>query len=136
MSSFRELPVKAALAIRIWSVYLAVEIELRRCSLPVLVGRCLAIPRRRERPQPPRRLGRAVHRALSLGRFQARCLPKALVLMRLLAEQGDEPRLVIGLPSMPKSTDAHAWVELDGRDVGPPPGRGNLEPLVSYPLSD
>ena len=36
--------------------------------------------------------------------------------------------LVIGLPEQAKDERAHAWVELEGRDVGPPPGRaGHLE---------
>jgi hypothetical protein len=56
----------------------------------------------------------------------------ALVLYRLLRAQGDRAELVIGLPSDARTKDAHAWVELDGVDVGPPPGRsGHLE-LTRY----
>ncbi len=44
------------------------------------------------------------------------------MLYRLLREQGDAAELVIGLPKNPADKSAHAWVELDGVDVGPPPG--------------
>jgi Transglutaminase-like superfamily len=50
-------------------------------------------------------------------------LINALVLYRLLREQGDPVELVIGLPEQAADERAHAWVELEGRDVGPPPGR-------------
>lgn len=40
--------------------------------------------------------------------------------------------LVIGLPEEPVDERAHAWVELEGRDVGPPPGRGNHVELARY----
>ena len=56
----------------------------------------------------------------------------ALVLYRLLREQGDEPELVIGLPQTAADKDAHAWVELGGVDVGPPPGRGTHEELARF----
>ena len=56
----------------------------------------------------------------------------SLVLYRLLREQGDDAELVIGLPQTPADKDAHAWVELAGRDVGPPPGRGPHEELARF----
>ena len=71
-------------------------------------------------------------RSLGLGPIRARCLFTSMVLFRLLRDQGDEPELVIGLPIEPKDKDAHAWVELGGRDVGPPPGRGRHEELARY----
>jgi hypothetical protein len=64
-----------------------------------------------------------VYRTLRLGPRQPTCLVNALVLYRLLREQGDQAELVIGLPADAADKDAHAWVELDGVDVGPPPGR-------------
>ena len=60
-----------------------------------------------------------------VARARARCY-------RLLREQGDEPELVIGLPQTAADKDAHAWVELDGVDVGPPPGRGTHEELARF----
>jgi hypothetical protein len=56
----------------------------------------------------------------------------ALVHYRLLREQGDTPELVIGLEPSPRTKDAHAWLEVNGIDVGPPPGRGLHEELVRY----
>jgi hypothetical protein len=53
-------------------------------------------------------------------------------LFRLLHEQGDEAELVIGLPAAAATKDAHAWVEINGVDVGPPPGRGSHEVLARY----
>jgi hypothetical protein len=40
--------------------------------------------------------------------------------------------LVIGLPREAITKDAHAWVELDGTDVGPPPGRAGHEPMARF----
>jgi hypothetical protein len=87
-----------------------------------------------DRPaQSPWLLSYAVDKALRIGPFRPRCLVSALVLYRLLHEQGDEPELVIGLPAAAASDHrAHAWIEFDGRDVGPSPGRGRHAPLARY----
>ncbi len=77
-------------------------------------------------------LGRLLNRRLRLPWWQPLCLPRALVLYRMARRRGFTPQLVIGLPTLADSKDAHAWVEIDGRDVGPPPGgRGHL-PLARY----
>jgi hypothetical protein len=55
-----------------------------------------------------------------------------LVMFDLLRAEGLHPELVIGLPADPRSHIAHAWVEVDGRDVGPPPGRHQHGELVRY----
>ena len=96
---------------------------LRREQLPAYVAR-LGKPRERRAPLSPARLSRAVDRSLRLGSHRPRCLVNALVLFRLLREQGTPAELVIGLQETPADKDAHAWVELDGADVGPPPGKG------------
>jgi hypothetical protein len=82
---------------------------------------------------PPTLLSRAVSRGLRVGRWQPRCLIRSLVLYRLLRAQGDPADLVIGLAEQPHSHDAHAWVELGGRDFGPLPGRGRHVELARYP---
>lgn len=115
---------KARLAVRIWLRFVHVSIQVRRKPLPVFVARLGAVdvaaaPTRR----PVRTLARAVDRSLRLGSHRPYCLINALVLFRLLREQGDPAVLVIGLPEAPTDERAHAWVELDGHDVGPPPGR-------------
>jgi hypothetical protein len=110
-----------------------VRVRLRRNSLPAIVAdlgtvnRAYRSPRRR-----PARLGRIVSRVLRIGPWRARCLHTSMVLYRLLREQGDDVELVIGLPLEPKDKDAHAWVEIDGHDVGPPPGRGKHVELARY----
>lgn len=89
------------------------------------------------RPRPPqrnpKRQGVAIYKALRIGRWQPRCLTLSLVHFSMLSEQGLHPVLVIGLPAEAANHDAHAWVEVDGHDVGPPPGhRGEVE-LARYP---
>ena len=54
------------------------------------------------------------------------------IVVRLGLRRIPLPELVIGLPREPKDKDAHAWVELHGMDVGPPPGRGLHEELARY----
>jgi hypothetical protein len=56
----------------------------------------------------------------------------ALVLFRLLRRQGDPAELVIGLPATAADQNAHAWIELDGRDVGPAPGRNGHVELARF----
>jgi Transglutaminase-like superfamily len=122
---------KAALALRIWRLYPRVVLGLRREQLPAFVAR-LGQPGRRRPPHSPARLSRAVDGSLRLGRRRPRCLVSSLVLYRLLREQGDAAELVIGLPQTPADKDAHAWVELAGTDVGPPPGRGPHQELARF----
>lgn len=125
---------KARLAVRVWIRFALVVVRLRREPLPALVERLAQAngrsPRDRHRPAT---LSRAIHRSLRIGDRRPRCLLSALVLFRLLREQGEPAELVIGL--MPDAPDqrAHAWVELDGRDVGPPPGRFGHEEMARLP---
>jgi hypothetical protein len=128
------LRAKAALALRIWLLYPRVVVAIRREQLAAFVAR-LGSGGRRRGPLSPTRLSRAVDRSLRLGSRQPRCLVSALVLYRLLREQGEDAELVIGLPQRPADKDAHAWVELAGVDVGPPPGRGSHEELARFKSS-
>jgi hypothetical protein len=54
------------------------------------------------------------------------------VTFRMLHEQGDPAELVLGLPERPEDKDAHAWVEVDGYDIGPPPGGAGYVELARY----
>lgn len=118
------------LAARICGAYLQVRRELRRRALPELVT---AAPVGSRPRQDPRRLGQAVSRLLRVGgETHMRCIHRALVLHRLLAAQGDRATVVIGLPGDAGSERAHAWVELDGRDLGPAPGRSGHVPMAHY----
>lgn len=127
----RPLSDRIGLLTRIWIAYLRVVLMARR-PLPdqvrVLQKRTVGS----SRPVTPQRLGGAIHRGLRFGPFVPRCLPKALVMFEILHEQGASPELVIGLPTEARSHEAHAWVELDSVDVGPPPGRAGHEELVRY----
>lgn len=115
---------------RILVTFARVQVLLRMRPLPALVEALRASAARRPPGHKPARLGRAVAAALRLGPYQPRCLVKSLVLYRLLLEEGHDAALVIGIPENAESTDAHAWVEIGGRDVGPPPGRGGHQELM------
>jgi hypothetical protein len=118
--------------VRIWTRFLLVRVMLLREPLPVFVSRLGRAPRRTRLRLSPSLLSRAVHCTLHLGKRRPTCLVASLVLFRLLREQGDDAHLVIGIPSVAKSKDAHAWVEVGGVDVGPPPGRGTHEPMARF----
>ena len=123
---------KLQLWFRIVRWFLIVRVRTGREPLPKLAARIGdAGPARGER-LPPRQLAWAVDRTLHVGRLRPRCIFNALVLYRLLREQGDAAELVIGLPKNPADKAAHAWVELDGIDVGPPPGRNGHEQMARF----
>jgi hypothetical protein len=126
------IPARLGLAVRIWMAFIRVRLTTRTHPLPVAVARLGAAGRPPRYRIDPRRLGSIVARVLRFGGWRARCLWTALVLYGLLRGQGDGAELVIGLPLEPKDFDAHAWVEIDGKDVGPPPGQGEHEELARY----
>jgi hypothetical protein len=124
--------VKISLVFRVCATFVIVHVTLRRYPLPRAVER-LGRPRRRSKYHvPAKRMGNAVVRTLWAGPRKPRCLFSALVLYRLLRAQGDPAEIVIGLPENAKTKDAHAWVEIDGIDVGPPPGQSGHVELTRY----
>jgi hypothetical protein len=130
----KRLPLlrKGAVTVHTLGLFVRIAVDAKRRPLPKVVDR-LKHPRRLSSTHAdPRRLGRIVSSVLHIGPWHARCLYASLVLFRLLQEQGDRPELVIGLPREPKDKDAHAWVEIDGVDVGPPPGGYRHEELTRY----
>jgi len=122
---------KLTLLARVWWTALQVQLALRRKPLHEVVAE-LGCPTSRP-AVPVALLSRAVSRGLRIGAWQPRCLIRSLVLYRLLRAQGDQAELVIGLHERATSPDAHAWIELGGRDVGPLPGRGAHRELSRYP---
>jgi hypothetical protein len=127
------LLAKVALLWRVWAVAAQVRMALWRRPLPEVVS-SLAAANDRARV-PTSLLSRAVSRGLRIGPIQPRCLIRSLVLYRLLRAQGDDAQLIIGMRDQTVSTDAHAWVELAGRDVGPLPGGKGYRELSRYPRS-
>lgn len=123
---------KARLALLVLFDLLVVGLGLRRHRLPDLVRRLQRPARIRLPAVAPRRLGRIVHRLLSPGSYRPRCLVSSLVFLRALRRTGTAGELVIGLPPAAGSHDAHAWVEIDGREVGPPPGRLGHTEMARY----
>ena len=126
-------PSDLVLVSRIAVEYGRVRWDLRRRTLKdVVTARRLGTAR----PEDPRRLSRAVTKVLGLSQGdRARCIHRALVLQRMLARQGVASDLVIGLPPDAKNERAHAWVEVDGRDMGPAPGRGRHHALARYAVT-
>lgn len=122
---------KAWLITRIWVSYLRVVL-MARLPLPDQVKTLQSRPVLSTRPIAVSTLGRAIHRGLRVGPLTPRCLPKAMIMFEILHQQGARPELVIGLPKGPTSHEAHAWVELDKVDVGPPPGQSGHEELARY----
>jgi Transglutaminase-like superfamily len=117
-----------------WVQLAVVVAGLRRRSLPEMTRR-LSVPRRRASHvhcYPARRVSAVADRALRSTPYQPRCVLRALVVFSLLHRQGDQPELVIGLPLQAADKDAHAWLEIGGIDVGPPPGRSDHVELARY----
>ena len=134
MSRTGSLPLvtKAQLAARIGGTFLLVHWRLRRAPLPSVVE-SFGAPDQEGLPRvEARRLSRIVYGTLHVGPLRPRCLINALVLFRLLRAQGDPAELVIGLPHDARDHEAHAWVEVERVDVGPPPGKGSHEELARY----
>ncbi len=123
--------LKARLALRVVRSYLLVRWSINRKPLPVFVREFGQAAVRPDRHQPAL-LSRAVDRTLRLGPYRPRCLTTSLVLYRLLREQGEDVQLVIGLPFDALDHTAHAWIERDGVDLGPPPGRGRHSPIARF----
>jgi hypothetical protein len=124
--------MKLRLAGRTWWAYAGVRLALRRDPLPVVVQQQSRHGRPTGYRLAPNHLGRIVRRALNIGPRPPRCLFNALVLYRLLWAQGDRAELVIGLPVEPVNKDAHAWIEVERVDVGPPPGAYGHRELARY----
>ena len=124
---------KVVLAARIWALAVYVHLATRRRPLPQVVASLARRGESRRRTGVnPVRLGTIVTRVLTFRGTPPRCLIAALVAFRLNRAEGHGVEIVIGLPSRPIDKDAHAWLEINGRDVGPPPGQfGHLE-LARY----
>ena len=114
--------IKAQILLRIWRCFLSITLRDPREPLPRFIARLGRVPVPSGERIPPFHLQRAVLRALHLGPWRPTCLANALVLYRLLRVQGDQAELVIGLPVEALTHRAHAWVELNGQDLGPFPG--------------
>jgi hypothetical protein len=118
--------------VEIWSTYARVRRAVHRVPLPQLVDELAEGVDRPPLSGPPAELSAAIDRRLSLGHRRPTCLVSALVLFRLLRRRGQAAELVIGLPEGASTSEAHAWVEVDGRDIGPAPGRNGHVQLARF----
>ncbi len=128
----RSAPGRLVMFARAWHAYLLAVLALSRHPLPVAVQRLADVPRHSGPNLAPRATGRFVWRRLRIGSWRPACLMRSLVLYRLLAQSGVRADIVIGLPERPTNQEAHAWVEVQGVDVGPPPGRNGHKELARY----
>lgn len=119
---------KARLGTSVWLTYASIRVKMNGAALPDFVASLGQPARPAKRRYSPRRLSRVVYKTLHVGPKRPRCLYSALVLYRLLRSQGDSAVLVIGLPPDAPDHLAHAWVELDGQDIGPPPAATATSP--------
>ena len=125
--------VRAALLAEMWQVYRRTRVLLRSADLPAAVRELGRLPTARRAPDvDPVWLGRTTWRRLRWPGGGPVCLDRALVQFAMLSRRGLRPELVIGLPRSASDKDAHAWVEIDQVDVGPPPGGSGHLPLARY----
>lgn len=117
-------------ALGLSAALLAVDLALR-CFGYRTVRRVLAVPPgRRGRPPVPldeahraaaRRLAARVERSSSLRVYRVPCLPRALLLERLIVSRGLPAHLRIGVRRDGAAVRAHAWVECADLVLDPDP---------------
>ena len=125
------VPAKLLWAVRVYWTWLTVLLRINRIPLPDLVKKMKG-QSRVSLPWSPQRTVANVARLLRIRDPGARCLVASLVGLRMLSRMGREAELVIGLPSDPVDHSAHAWLEIDGRDIGPPPGGTGYVEIARY----
>jgi hypothetical protein len=124
---------RAALLVEMWQVYRRTRTLLRTRELPAVVRELAVLPPVRGGADvDPVWLGRTTWRRLRWPGGGPVCLDRALVQFAMLSRRGLRPEVVIGLPRSASDKDAHAWVEVDHVDVGPPPGGSGHVPLARY----
>jgi hypothetical protein len=126
-ATFRRQLAGAGLAVVVVTLYVRVEVGLRRHALPEVcqrlgVGLGDALPDLAGTAVPSRdwlaRRVRAVHRVGRHWPYGDTCLRRCLVLGSLLRRTG--PVLVLGVRrGAGSSVEAHSWLEIDGRPVDP-----------------
>ena len=125
------VPAKVFWAIRVYWTWLVVRLRIGRTPLPDLVEQMRG-PSRMSLPWSPQRAVANVARLLRVRDAGARCIVASLVGIRMLSRMGWGAELVIGLPSNPVDHSAHAWLEVDGQDIGPPPGGAGYAEIARY----
>ena len=76
---------------------------------------------------------RIVHGAAPWSPLAANCLPRALVLCRLLRRRGLQAELRLGVGKPEGEFAAHAWVEHAGRALAEPEGNGQRFATLGEP---
>jgi hypothetical protein len=118
-------PARRGALLAVLLAYPAVRLRLRLWG----VGRTMrwACRQRDGRVRDPDIAAWAVDRLVREGRLHGRCLVRSQVLARVLS-QGYAPAVKIGVRRVNGRTEAHAWVEVDGRTFGQLPEFPPLQP--------
>ncbi len=118
-----------------WWLLLAAPAALRLLPLRTLLqwAQAPAGPRWRSSVLPER-LAWVVAAAARRHPWGPGCLPRALVLRRLLAAHGLAGELRIGVRRHADRLSAHAWVEYGGRALSEPAGVDRFQPLLAPPV--
>ena len=109
------------------------EVYLARKSFSLLYEKVRNYPlNNKVAPSPDtiERISTAVDMACIWYWKEALCLQRSATAACLLKRYGVPAHMVIGAQQMPFK--AHAWVEVRGVDVGPPPGRSGHVELARY----
>jgi hypothetical protein len=118
-----------------WPRVLATRVRLRRWrGAPMLA---LMRPAAGERCALPVAQAEAMARAVARAARAvpgARCLARAIALVRWLRARGAPARLALGVRRTSGGVQAHAWVEFDGRALGEDAsGLAGFQPLAEPP---
>jgi hypothetical protein len=112
--------------------YAAARLLLRSLPLDRLAGLAWRNPKRPRRPELEARLiGDILRVSRHLGPVDHDCLPRSLILFRVLSAAGADPQLVCGFRRESGQLSGHAWVVIDGRAVAETPAE-DLVPTVVF----
>jgi len=126
----RLTPRERRVLARAWCYLLALDVGLRILPVTRLLP-CAPARRPRAMAVPPERVTHLLGLAWRLSPVRATCLKDALVLARLLRDEGVAATVRFGVARRDASLDAHAWVEHPGQAPGEPCHAGAYTPLTA-----
>jgi len=107
--------------VRFAAMYLTLAVLKHALPLPLLVRWAWQDPRgERNRAAEHEAIRRMVWMRRQLGDMDRDCLPRSLLLYRVLSRGGADPTLMVGFSNEAGRVRGHAWVISDGAPVGEP----------------
>jgi len=115
-------PQERRLLAQAWLLLMATDLALRVLPFATILNYCRRqdVPRDTSSPDLLTPVSRLAWLVEAAGRYcpaGTSCLKEALVLSRLLAQQGTPTTLRIGVGRQAGAFSAHAWLEQDGRII-------------------